>query len=93
MVSTSSSAPSRDSRSESVPAVSVSAMGVSTVAATGPVSRPASMRMMQIPVLLSPRMIDHWMGAAPRNFGSREPCTFQGPRRGTSSTAWGRILP
>ena len=65
-VSTSNWAPIRDSRAASVPAVSSSPMGVVRQAATGPVSSPSSMRMMHTPVSGSPRITDHWMGAAPR---------------------------
>ena len=70
-----------------------SPMGSSRQAATGPVSSPSSMRMMQTPVRASPRITDHWMGAAPRYFGSSEPCTFQGPSRGMASSAGGRMRP
>ena len=47
--------------------------------ATGPVSSPASMRMIDTPVSRSPRMIAHWIGAAPRSLGSSEACTLNGP--------------
>ena len=68
-------------------------MGVLRQAATGPVSSPSSMRMMHTPVSVSPRITDHWMGAAPRYRGSNDPCTFQGPSRGIASSAGGRMRP
>ena len=92
-VSASRSAPSRASRSDSEPVVSSSVIAVSATAATGPVSRPASMRMIATPVRLSPRMIDHWIGAAPRSRGSSDACTFQGPSAGMASSDGGRIRP
>ena len=45
-----------------------------------PVSSPASMRMVVTPVTDSPRAIAHWIGAAPRYFGSSEACMFRLPR-------------
>ena len=46
-----------------------------------------------MPVTRSPRMIAHWMGAAPRYFGKSEAWMLIEPRDGASSTAWGRIWP
>ena len=89
-VSMSSAAPSSDSFPESVPVVSSSAIGNRRIAATGPVSSPASIRMIDTPVSASPRMIDHWIGAAPRSLGRREAWTLNGPRRGRSSSACGK---
>jgi hypothetical protein len=51
------------------------------------------MRIRQTPVSVSPASIARWIGAAPRQRGSREACTFQQPRRGIASTAGGRIRP
>jgi hypothetical protein len=65
-VSSSSSAPARASRPDRVPAVSSPVMGSRRTAATGPVSSPSSMRMIETPVSASPRMTAHWMGPAPR---------------------------
>ena len=92
-VAASRSAPRRASRSDSVPAVSSSAILVSATAATGPVSSPASMRITATPVRLSPRMIAHWIGAAPRSRGSNDAWTFQGPSAGMASSDGGRIRP
>ena len=42
---------------------------------------------------LSPASIARWIGAAPRQRGSSEACTFQQPRRGIASTFGDRIRP
>ncbi len=60
---------------------------------TGPSSSPGVMRMTWTPVTASPAMIARWIGAAPRQRGSSEPCRLNDPRRGASSTAAGRIWP
>src|SRR3569832_2330848 len=62
----SSSAPRTARRRASDSPVSPSWIGIDACAHTGPVSSPASMRMIETPASLSPLMIDHWMGAAPR---------------------------
>ena len=49
--------------------------------------------MMVVPVTRRPPMSAHWIGAAPRNWGSRLVCVFRKPCLGTSSSAAGRILP
>ena len=59
----------------------------------GPASSAATMRMMVTPVSVSPAAMARSMGAAPRQAGSNEAWTFTGMSRGTSSTAWGRIMP
>ena len=59
----------------------------------GPVSRPASICIRSTPVSVSPAWIARWIGAAPRQRGSSEACTFQQPRRGMASTLRGRIRP
>ena len=41
----------------------------------------------------SPFNIDHWIGAAPRYFGSREACTLIQPYLGRSSSSLGNICP
>ena len=92
-VSTSSRAPSSASFIDSVPVVSSSAIGSARTAATGPVSSPASIRMIDTPVSLSPRMMAHWIGAAPRSWGSNDAWTLKGPSGGRSSSACGKIRP
>ena len=64
-----------------------------SVMATGPVSRPASMRITMTPVSASPAMIARWMGAAPRQRGSSEAWPFQQPSGTASRMACGRISP
>ena len=49
--------------------------------------------MVVTPAFSSPAMTDHWIGAAPRQRGSSEPCTLMHPRGGMSSTARGSSLP
>ncbi len=56
--------------------MSSSAMGSARTAATGPVSSPASIRMIETPVSLSPRISDHWIGAAPRSLGNSDAWTL-----------------
>ena len=51
------------------------------------------MRMMVTPVSLSPASMARWIGAAPRQRGSREAWMLMQPSRGMSSTACGRIKP
>jgi hypothetical protein len=68
-------------------------MGVDDDSSTSPVSMPASIWKVVMPVTRSPRMIAHWMGAAPRYFGSSEAWMLIDPRTGASSTACGRIWP
>ena len=58
-----------------------------------PVSMPSAICMMVTPVILSPFSTAHWIGAAPRYFGSKEPCTLMHPRGGMFSTRGGRIFP
>ena len=48
-----------------------------------PVSSPSSICMMVIPVSRSPARMARWMGAAPRQRGSREAWMLTHPRRGT----------
>ena len=52
-----------------------------SVSATGPVSRPSSMRITMTPVSLSPAMMARWIGAAPRHRGSRDACRLRQPFR------------
>ena len=51
------------------------------------------MRMVVTPVIDSPLAMAHWMGAAPRYFGSNEACTLMMPRRGISMIDCGMIWP
>ncbi len=60
---------------------------------TGPVSNPASICIRHTPVSVSPASIARWIGAAPRQRGSNEACTFQQPCVGAASTAFGKINP
>ena len=60
---------------------------------TGPVSSPASSSMMHTPVSASPARIARSTGAAPRQRGSSEKCTFTNPSGSASSSAGGRIWP
>ncbi len=46
------------------------------LAHTGPLSRPSVRRMIDTPVWASPAMIARSIGAAPRQRGSSEGCTF-----------------
>ena len=73
--------------------MSLAAIGVRTVSATGPVSSPASIRMMHTPVSLSPAWIARTIGAAPRQRGSSEAWMFRQPCGAMSSAAGGRIRP
>ena len=54
---------------------------------------PASICIRQTPVSACPSTMARLIGPAPRSFGSNEACTLTHPRRGASSTAWGRIRP
>ncbi|MNH23575.1 hypothetical protein D3C79_834790 [compost metagenome] len=92
-VSTKAWGPSSASLSYRLVEVSSRAMGQVTLRIMAPVSSPTSICMMVTPVSLSPAQMERWMGAAPRQRGSREPCTLMQPRRGVSSTAFGRIRP
>ena len=58
-----------------------------------PVSIPSAIRCVVTPVTVSPLMIAHWIGAAPRYFGSRDACTLTQPKRGISNIAFGIICP
>ena len=49
-----------------------------------PVSMPTSICISVTPVSRSPRMIAHWIGAAPRYFGRSDACTFRQPCFGAS---------
>ena len=92
-VSWSRSAPSTFSRSKSSPAVSSGSTGVAACRRMSPVSMPSAMRMVVTPASSSPWITVHWMGAAPRYLGSRDPWTLTHPSGGTSSTALGKIFP
>ena len=58
-----------------------------------PVSRPSSICISVMPVLASPASMARWMGAAPRQRGSRLAWMFRQPSGGRSSTHCGRIRP
>ncbi|KAF5045315.1 hypothetical protein DSECCO2_482560 [anaerobic digester metagenome] len=90
----SNSRPPRSANSaRSDPAVSAGPMASTRCMIMGPASSAATMRMMVTPVSVSPAASDRSMGAAPRQAGSSDAWTFMGMSRGTSSTAWGRIMP
>ena len=91
--STSSSAVRAASRSPSCWAFSSRPMGMARSSSTGPVSSPASIAMIPTPVSASPSIRLHWIGAAPRQRGSREPWPFQQPRGGWASTSGGSSWP
>ena len=68
-------------------------MAIFSQTSTSPVSRPASICMMDTPVSASPFSTAHWTGALPRYLGSRETCRLMQPNFGMSSTDWGRMHP
>ena len=59
----------------------------------GPASRPGVIWITLLPVSVSPRRIAHCTGAAPRYFGSSEPCKLMPPSRVVASVAGRRISP
>jgi hypothetical protein len=60
---------------------------------TGPVSRPFSICIRHTPVSLSPASIARWIGAAPRQRGSSDACTFQQPCAGIARISRGSNRP
>ena len=60
---------------------------------SGPVSSPASICMIVIPVSRSPASSARWIGAAPRQRGSSEAWMLSAPCGATSSARGGRINP
>ena len=56
-------------------------------------STPWPMRMIETPVSASPARIERWMGAAPRQRGRSEACTFTHPAGAIVSTSSGRMQP
>jgi hypothetical protein len=68
-------------------------MSSACASSTGPVSRPFSICIRQTPLRVSPASIARWIGAAPRQRGSSEACTFQQPCTGMSSTDCGSSRP
>ena len=92
-VSHSTRAPTAATRSNSWPLVSSGPMAIFSQTSTSPVSRPASICMMDTPVSASPFSTDHWTGALPRYLGSRETWRLMQPCFGISSTDWGRMHP
>ncbi len=69
------------------------AIGVRSIIAMAPVSRPSSICMMVTPDSASPAMTARLMGAAPRQRGSNEACTLKQPSLGASRMGLGRIRP
>ncbi len=51
------------------------------------------MRMVVTPVRVSPLRMAHWMGPAPRYFGSSDACTLMMPSGARSMTVCGMIWP
>ena len=86
-------APSAARRSCSVAVVSLGPMSAASVSNMSPVSSPASICMMVMPVCASPASTARWIGAAPRQRGNNEPWMFRQPRRGSASVQGGRIRP
>ena len=93
IVSTSSSAPISLRRSNSSPEVSFSPISVSAFRSMSPVSSPSPICWIVTPVVFSPFSTAHWIGAAPRYFGSSEPWTLMQPLGGIARTAGGSSLP
>src|SRR3990172_3465666 len=91
--SPSASAPRTESFENIVSAVSSSPIGISRTCSMGPVSIPSSIRMMVIPVVVSPRTSAQLIGAAPRYFGRSDAWTLMHPRRGMSRIDFGRMWP
>ncbi len=60
---------------------------------TGPVSSPASICMIVMPVSVSPARMAAWIGAAPRHLGNRLAWMLRQPRLGALSIGSGRIRP
>ena len=80
-------------RSRNDPVVSAASIATRSHANTGPVSRPASICMRQTPVSSSPASSARSTGAAPRQRGKSEKCTFTKPSGRASSKAVRQQLP
>jgi len=91
--SRSASAPRSDSFENIVSAVSSSPIGIARTCRMGPVSIPSSIRMIVIPVIVSPRATAQLIGAAPRYFGRSDAWTLMHPMRGMSRIDFGRMWP
>ena len=92
-VFTNSSPPIFVSLSQSSPVVSSSPISTSCFKIISPVSIPASIYIVVIPVVLSPFKTAHCIGAAPLYLGNNEPCTFMQPSFGMSNNSCGNIFP
>ncbi len=92
-VSRSNRPPNSASLGDKLPAVSSGAIAILSCSSMAPVSMPSSISIVVMPVSVSPLMIAHWIGPAPRYFGSREPWTFMQPLGGSTRIAGGRIRP
>ena len=68
-------------------------IGTRSAIATGPVSRPSSIRITMTPVSRSPAMMARWIGAAPRQRGNSEACRLKQPSGNASRIGFGRINP
>ena len=68
-------------------------IGMRSVIAIAPVSRPSSIFITVTPVSASPAMMARLIGAAPRQRGSSEACRLKQPSGGASRIGLGRIRP
>jgi hypothetical protein len=68
-------------------------MSIASISSMSPVSRPASICMMVMPVRASPASMARWIGAAPRQRGSSDAWILIAPCGGTASTQAGRMRP
>ena len=66
----------RKARRERVPPSRRSSISIARVSSIGPVSRPASICMIVMPVVRSPASMARAIGAAPRQRGSSDACTL-----------------
>ena len=82
------SAASSARRSLSSPAVSAGPISVSRTRQTSPASISLTTRMTETPVLVSPSRMDHWIGAAPRQRGSRLACALIIREQAAPAPAW-----
>ena len=74
-------------------AVASGGIGTRSSSPIGPVSSPSSIFMMAAAVSASPAMIGRWIGAAPRQRGSRLGCRLRQPCEGTARIAGGSSKP
>ena len=75
------------------PAVIAAPIGMRSISAMSPVSRPSSIFITVTPVSASPAMMARLIGAAPRQRGSSEACRLKQPCCGALRIGFGRIRP